>query len=89
MARPMADIRAEILRLIAERLALEEHALQQFQLSGRLDEVTAADSMLLVELVMMLEERFGIRFEPEHIDAELLCDLERLTAHVAGALPAA
>ena len=89
MGQSTSNIRAAILQLIAERLALEEHALQQFQLSGRLDEVTAADSMLLVELVMMLEERFGMRFEPEHIDAELLCDLERLTAHVAGALPAA
>lgn len=88
MTQSKSEIRAEILRLITERLALEAHALEQFQASGRLDEVTAADSMLLVELVMMLEERFGIRFEPEHIDAELLCDLERLSAHVAGALPA-
>lgn len=79
------DIRSAILRLAAERLALEKHALEQFEASGRLDEVTAADSMLLVELVMMLEEHFGIRFEPEHIDADLLCDLDRLTAYVAGA----
>jgi acyl carrier protein len=79
------DTRSEILGLIAERLALEPHALEQFRASGRLDEVTAADSMLLVELVMLLEERFGIRFEPEHIDADLLCDLDRLTAHVAAA----
>jgi acyl carrier protein len=88
MTRSRSEIQAEILQLIAERLALEEQALEQFRASGRLDEVTAADSMLLVEVVMMLEERFGIRFEPEHIDAELLCDLERLTAHVAGSLPA-
>jgi len=79
------DTRAEILALIAERLALEKHALEQFRASGRLDEVTAADSMLLVEVVMLLEEHFGIRFEPEHLDAELLCDLDRLTAHVAAA----
>jgi acyl carrier protein len=79
------EIRAQILGLIAERLALEQHALEQFSASGRLDEVTAADSMLLVELVMLLEEHFGIRFEPEHLDADLLCDLDRLTAHVAGA----
>ncbi|MCU0990963.1 MAG: acyl carrier protein [Xanthomonadales bacterium] len=79
------DTRAEILALIAERLALEKHALEQFRASGRLDEVTAADSMLLVEVVMLLEEHFGIRFEPEHLDAELLCDLDRLAAHVAAA----
>jgi acyl carrier protein len=82
---PGNDTRAEILALIAERLALETHALEQFRASGRLDEVTAADSMLLVEVVMLLEEHFNIRFEPEHLDAELLCDLDRLAAHVAAA----
>ena len=85
---PGNDVRAEILALIAARLALEKDALEQFRASGRLDDVTAADSMLLVELVMMLEEHFGIRFEPEHLDAELLCDLERLSSHVAATRPA-
>lgn len=80
-----SELRSRILDLIKERLALEPGAMEQFRRSGRLDEVTAADSMLLVELVMMLEERFGIRFEPEHIDNELLCDLDRLAAFVAEA----
>lgn len=82
---PITELRADIVDLVRERLALEPGALEQFRRSGRLDEVTAADSMLLVELVMMLEERFDIRFEPEHIDTELLCDLDRLAAFVAEA----
>lgn len=80
-----AELRAGIVELVSERLSLEPGALEQFRRGGRLDEVTAADSMLLVELVMMLEERYDIRFEPEHIDNELLCDLDRLTAFVAEA----
>ena len=80
-----AELRAQIVDQVAERLALEPGALQQFKTTGRLDEVSAADSMLLVELVMMLEERFEIRFEPDDIDTELLCDLDRLTAFIAGA----
>lgn len=82
---PTGDLRAQIVELVIERLSLEAGAREQFEVSGRLDEVTAADSMLLVELVMILEEAFGIRFEPEDIDAELLCDLGRLTEFVAAA----
>jgi acyl carrier protein len=80
-----AELRTQILELINERLALEPGAQEQFRRTGRLDEVTAADSMLLVELVMMLEEQFSIRFEPDDIDTELLCDLGRLTTFVAAA----
>ena len=79
------ELRTQILELINERLALEAGAQEQFRRTGRLDEVTAADSMLQVELVMMLEEQFSIRFEPDDIDTDLLCDLDRLTAFVAAA----
>jgi acyl carrier protein len=82
---PSTDLRSEIVDLVNGRLSLEPGAREQFRSTGRLDEVTAADSMLLVELVMILEEQFGIRFEPDDIDAELLCDLDRLTEFVAAA----
>jgi len=79
------DTRAAILQLMSERLRLEDAALERLGTNGRLDDVTAADSILIVELVLALEEHFGIRFDPDNIDAELLCDLDRLTAFVSDA----
>ena len=80
-----ADIRDAILETMAKRLDLDEPTLEQLRTNGRLDEVTAADSILMVELVLALEDRFGIRFEADDIDAELICDLDRLTAFVSEA----
>ena len=77
------DYRAEITEIIIELLALEKPAIEQFEANGQLDEFTAADSMFLVELVLMLEDGFGIRFEPEHLDAKLLCNLDWLATFVA------
>ncbi|TDJ33850.1 MAG: hypothetical protein E2O56_03155 [Gammaproteobacteria bacterium] len=81
------ETRAAILQLMAERLRLEDKALEHLRANGRLDDVTAADSILIVELVLALEERFDIRFEPDDIDADLICDLDRLTAFVSAARP--
>ena len=80
-----ADVRDAILDVMAERLRLDEPTLEQLRINGRLDEVTAADSILVVELVLGLEDRFGIRFKADDIDAELICDLDRLTAFVSEA----
>lgn len=80
-----AEVRDAILDTMTERLRLDEPTLEQLRVNGRLDDVAAADSILMVELVLALEERFGIRFEPDHIDAELICDLDRLTAFVSEA----
>ena len=81
----LTETREAILDIMAGRLLLEDKTLEQFRVNGRLDEVTAADSILVVELVLLLEERFEIRFDPEHIDAELICDLDRLTAFISQA----
>ena len=80
-----ADVRDAILDIMAERLRLDEPTLEQLRINGRLDEVTAADSILVVELVLGLEDRFGIRFKADDIDAELICDLDRLAAFVSEA----
>ena len=80
-----ADVRDAILDIMAERLRLDEPTLEQLRNNGRLDEVTAADSILVVELVLGLEDRFGIRFKADDIDGELICDLDRLTAFVSEA----
>ncbi len=80
----LAEIRESILDIMARRLHFDDQTIEQFRVHGRLDEVTAADSILVIELVLMLEDRFEIRFDPEHIDVELICDLDRLTAFISG-----
>ena len=77
------EIRDVILATMAERLELDELALDKLGTNGRLDEFTAVDSLLMVELVLMLEERFNVRFDPEDIDAALISDLNRLVLFVA------
>ena len=72
-----------ILATMARRLELDNTALETLRVKGRLDEFTAVDSLLMVELVLMLEERFDIRFDPENIDAALISDLKRLVSFVA------
>jgi len=79
------DIREVILGIIAKHLSLEKEPLEQLRVGGRLDKFTAVDSLLIVELVLLLEEHFEIRFEPEHIDAELISDLDRLAGFIANA----
>ena len=79
----LAGIREAILDTMARRLHFEDQTIEQFRLNGRLDEVMAADSILVIELVLMLEDHFEIRFDPEHIDAELICDLDRLTEFIS------
>lgn len=77
-----ADIRAAILNIMADRLSLADQHLEQLRDNGRLDQLTAVDSLLMVELVLLLEEHFQIRFDAEQIDAELVSDLDRLTEFV-------
>ena len=81
----LAGIREAILDTMARRLHFENQTIEQFKVNGRLDEVMAADSILVIELVLILEDHFDIRFDPEHIDSELICDLDRLTAFIAQA----
>lgn len=82
------DIHHVIIEIMAERLELDKPSLEKLSQNGRLDEFTAVDSLLMVELVLALEERFNIRFDPGDIDAELINDLGRLTSFIAQANPA-
>lgn len=79
----LGDIREAILGIIAERLSLGEEPLEQLRVGGHLDKFTAVDSLLMVELVLLLEEHFEIRFDPEDIDAELISDLDSLAGFIA------
>jgi acyl carrier protein len=76
------DIRKAILEIMAERLSLDDQQLEQLGNNGRLDQLTAVDSLLTVELVFLLEEHFQIRFDAEQIDEELVSSLDKLTEFV-------
>jgi len=78
----MSKTRKVILGLVCEQVNLDEAALKTLDVRGRLDELTAVDSLLLVDLVISLEERFGIRFDPEDIDPSLIGDISRLAEFV-------
>jgi acyl carrier protein len=80
-----AGIREAILDTMTRRLRFEDQAIEQLRINGRLDEITAMDSILVIELVLVLEERFKIRFDPKHIDVELICDLNRLSTFISQA----
>jgi len=83
----LANIREAIIDILAEHLSLTEKSLERLRINGRLDEFTAVDSLLMVELVLLLEEHFEIRFDPENIDAKLISDLDKLAAFVADVRP--
>lgn len=83
----LANIREAIIDILAEHLSLTEKSLERLRINGRLHEFTAVDSLLMVELVLLLEEHFEIRFDPENIDAELISDLDKLAAFVADVRP--
>jgi acyl carrier protein len=78
----MSETRETILNMVCEQVGLDEEASKTLRSRGRLDELTAVDSLLMVDLVISLEERFGIRFEPADIDPELVGDITRLAAYV-------
>lgn len=78
----MSETRETILNMVCEQVGLDGEASQTLRARGRLDELTAVDSLLMVDLVISLEERFGIRFDPADVDPELVGDITRLAAHV-------
>ena len=79
------NTRETLLGIVRDQLGLDEDTLAEVDRSGRLDAFTAVDSLFTVELVMTIEERFSIRFDPEDIDAEMIGDLGRLSAFVDAA----
>lgn len=78
----MSDTKNVILEMLREQVGLDDEAIATLAEKGRLNELTAVDSLLMVDLVVSLEDRFGIRFDPEDIDAELISDIARLAAFV-------
>lgn len=82
------DTQKEVLSLLDEVLGLGGRALKfnaQTQLLGALPEL---DSMAVVTLINMLEERFGIAVNDEEISGDTFANVDSLTRYVSEKLAA-
>jgi acyl carrier protein len=78
-------IRQKICRVLVDTLRLPLSEVD-FESIERLDDLLGVDSITLIEATLGLEKEFAIRFEPEEIERDVLCDLSRLTACILGHL---
>jgi acyl carrier protein len=71
--RVLADVLAELLGGTSERYTSDT------ELFGSLPEL---DSLALVELITVIEERFGFELDEDDITAEVFGTVESLAAHI-------
>lgn len=73
----------EVKAVLVELLELEDRADAIDASTPLLGELPELDSMAVLELVLALEERFGIAVDGEDVTADAFATLESLTAFVA------
>lgn len=73
----------EVKAVLVELLELEDRADAIDASTPLLGELPELDSMAVLELVLALEERFGIAVDGEDVTADAFTTLESLTAFVA------
>lgn len=81
------EIRERILRVLRETLSLNLGA-EDMAGALRLEELAGLDSMAALEFLLALEKEFGIRFDPEVIELDLLVDLPRLVRFIGDRIAA-
>ncbi len=72
--------------VLVDTLGLEDRAESLDASTALLGELPELDSMAVLELVLALEERFGISVEDDEVTEEVFATLGSLTAFVAGKL---
>lgn len=80
----MEDIRKQIKELLVERLFLDIEP-QSIEDEKPLSEYEV-DSFLLLEMIVAMEEQFGVTFEQSEITAEVLKSVDSLARLVEGKL---
>ena len=80
----MDDIRKQIKELLVERLFLDIEP-QSIEDEKPLSEY-GVDSFLLLEMIVAMEEQFGVTFEQSEITAEVLKSVDSLARLVEGKL---
>jgi acyl carrier protein len=76
-------IRERIASCIVRALSLNADPGDLLQEGLRLEQFFGFDSLAVLEVVVALEEEFGIEIEPERLELTLLSDLNRLADYVA------
>ena len=82
----MDDIRRQIRELLVEKLFLDIEP-ESIENEKPLADY-GVDSFLLLEMIVAMEEQFGVRFEQSEITAEVLKSVESLARLVEGKLKA-
>ena len=84
--RKSLDVVAEVISSIAETLGIEDRAGQFDSDTQLLDNLAELDSMAIVELVLALEQRFGIEIDDSEITGEMFESVGSLAGFVASQL---
>ena len=80
--RLIADVLAEVIATIVGTLGIEDRAAQFGAKTPLLENLPELDSMAIVELVLALEERFGIEIDDAQITGELFESVGSLAGFV-------
>ncbi len=83
---PVANVQAQVLRILDDVLSLEGRALQFSAATPLLGAVPELDSMAVVSLITALEEQLGISVDDDEIDGDVFATVGSLTAFAASKL---
>jgi acyl carrier protein len=82
------DVQAQVLQVLDETLSLGGRALMFTADTHLLGAIPELDSMAVVSLLTMLEERFGIVVDDDEIDGATFATVGSLVSFVGGKLAA-
>jgi acyl carrier protein len=82
----VANVQAQVLRILDDVLSLEGRALQFSAATPLLGAVPELDSMAVVSLITALEEQLGISVDDDEIDGDVFATVGSLTAFAASKL---
>lgn len=88
MSYPDPDVAAAVLRELA-RICVPPRAPEEVRLTDCLERDLNVDSLGFIELVIELENAFGVQFEDDHVFVAAYPDVQSLVDYVAGTAPRA
>jgi acyl carrier protein len=83
---PVANVQAQVLRILDDVLSLDGRALQFSAATPLLGAVPELDSMAVVSLITALEEQLGISVDDDEIDGDVFATVGSLTDFAQGKL---
>ncbi len=83
---PVANVQAQVLRILDDVLSLDGRGLQFSAATPLLGAVPELDSMAVVSLITAMEEQLGISVDDDEIDGDVFASVGSLTAFAASKL---